>query len=136
MDFRYGRPTNVFPGAAGKSLSAMIAMMYLGLLNNPGFQTFTKMYHSCVVPISYYYFGIWGFNYFDFMNKIQNRACRYHLGLHRYYLGKTETMCQNKDYLIFYNMAVLTCKLYNYHKPYLHKCIYYSFLIHDIYYTW
>ena len=45
----------------------------------------TKMYHSCVVPISDYFAGIWGFNHFDSMNKIQNRACRYscyYLGLH------------------------------------------------------
>ena len=33
---------------------------------------FTKIYHTCVVPISDYSAGIWGFNHFDSMNKIQN----------------------------------------------------------------
>ena len=36
---------------------------------------------------------------------------------------KTQTMCKIKGYLIFCNMAVLTCILYNDHVPYLHKCI-------------
>ena len=40
------------------------------------------MYHSRVGPISDYFAGIWGFNHFDSMNKIQNRASRYYLGLH------------------------------------------------------
>ena len=79
MDFKYG--INVLSEAAGRSLSAMIAKMQL-LIRNSGFQTFTKMYHSCVAPISDYFAGIWGFNHFDSMNKIQNRACRYYLGLH------------------------------------------------------
>ena len=39
MDFKYG--INVLSGAAGRSLSAMIAKMHL--LRNSGFQTFTKM---------------------------------------------------------------------------------------------
>ena len=78
MDFKYS--INVLSEAAGRSLGAMIAKMHL--LRNSGFQTFTKMYHSCVVPISDYFAGIWGFNHFDSMNKIQNRACRYYLGLH------------------------------------------------------
>ena len=40
---------------------------------------------------------------------------------------KTQTMCQIKGYLISCYMAVLTYILYNYHMPYLHKCIHYSF---------
>ena len=78
MDFKYG--INVLSEAVGRSLSAMIAKMHV--LRNSGFQTFTKMYHSCVVPIRDYFAGIWGLNHFDSMNRIQNRACRYYLGLH------------------------------------------------------
>ena len=59
----------------------MIAKMHV--LRNSGFQTFTKMYHSCVVPISDYFAGIWGFNYFDSMNMIQNKMCRDYLGLNQ-----------------------------------------------------
>ena len=55
MALRYG--TNVLSEAAGRSLIAIIANMHL--LRNSGFQTFTKMYHSCVVPISDYFAGIW-----------------------------------------------------------------------------
>ena len=69
-----------FSEAAGRSLIAIIAKMHL--LRNSGFQSFTKMYHNCVAPISDYFAGILGFNHFDSSNKIQNRACCYYLGLH------------------------------------------------------
>ena len=64
MDFKYG--TNVLSEAADRSSSTTIAKMHL--LRNSEFQIFTKMYHSCVVLISDYFAGIWGFNHFDSMN--------------------------------------------------------------------
>ena len=48
------------------------------------YQTFTKLYHTCVAPILDYGSGVWGYNRFSKTETIQNRALRYFLGVHRF----------------------------------------------------
>ena len=47
-----------------------------------GFETYTKLYYSCVVPVADYCSGVWGFRDFNKGDMIQNRAIRYFLGVH------------------------------------------------------
>ena len=47
------------PDAAGRSLGAVISTFKS--LGDAGFYTYTKLFDSCVVPISDYFSGIWGF---------------------------------------------------------------------------
>ena len=51
-------------------------------LRDAGFYTYTKLFDSCVVPISDYFSGIWGFTKNSAINKVKNRVCRFYLGLH------------------------------------------------------
>ena len=46
------------------------------------FHTFTKLFYSCVVPISEYFPGIWGFKKNSAINTFQSRACRFYLERH------------------------------------------------------
>ncbi|XP_050392671.1 uncharacterized protein LOC126811173 isoform X1 [Patella vulgata] len=48
------------------------------------FKTYEKLYESCVVPITDYCSGVWGFKQFDKIDQTQNRAIRYFFGLHRF----------------------------------------------------
>ena len=45
------------------------------------FNTFTKLYHTGVVPINEYANVIWGFQNLRQAEKVQNRAVRYFLGV-------------------------------------------------------
>ena len=58
MDMRDG--IRLLSEAAGRSLSGIIAKFTV--FRDAGFQTFTKLYNSCVVPISDYFSGIWVFS--------------------------------------------------------------------------
>ena len=78
MDMREG--INVLSKAAGRSLSGIIAKF--ASFRDAGFQTYTKLYESCVVPIMDYFSGIWGFLKYPAIDKVHNRACRFYLGLH------------------------------------------------------
>ena len=78
MDMREG--INVLSEAAGRSFSGIIAKFVS--FRDAVFQTYTKLYKSCVVPIMGYFSGIWGFLKYPAIDKVHNRACRFHLGLH------------------------------------------------------
>ena len=46
--------------------------------------TFTTLYSSCVCPILDYASGVWGTRRFDVLERVQERAIRYFLGVHRF----------------------------------------------------
>ena len=77
MDLNKG--INILSHAAGRSLGAAISKFKS--FRDAGFYTCTKLFDSCVVPIGDYFFGIWGFTKNAAINKVQNRACRFYLGL-------------------------------------------------------
>jgi hypothetical protein len=52
-------------------------------LKNINYNIYTKLYNTCVWPILDYCSGIWHFENHECANKIQNRAIRYFLGIHR-----------------------------------------------------
>ena len=48
------------------------------------FKTYTKLYEACIRKIMDYGAGIWGYGEFPCMEKVQNRALRCFLGVHKY----------------------------------------------------
>ena len=49
-----------------------------------GYNTYTKLYNTGVVPILDYGAGVWGYNCHKRAEIIQNRAIRFYLGVHRF----------------------------------------------------
>ena len=68
---------NILYDAAGISLGAVISKFKS--LRDAGFYTYIKFFDSCVVPISDYFSGIWGFTKNPAINLVQNR---FYLGHH------------------------------------------------------
>ena len=69
--------------AASRGLGSIIHK----LKANKGFpfKTYETLYHKCVVPISDYCgSGVWGAKSYNVCEKLQNRAIRSYLGVHRY----------------------------------------------------
>ena len=48
------------------------------------FQTYTKLYHSCICPIMDYASDVWGHKYYSKCDTVQNKAIRIFLGVHKY----------------------------------------------------
>ena len=67
--------------SAGRALAKIISKFKT--FKNITFQTFTKLYDSCVWPILDYCSSIWAHGKSSFAEKVQNRAIRYFLGVHR-----------------------------------------------------
>ena len=65
--------------SAGRALGSVISKFKT--LKNVGYHTFTKLYASSVIPISDYFSGIWSHSKSKAINKVQNRAMRYFLGV-------------------------------------------------------
>ncbi len=66
--------------SAGRALGGVISKFKS--FTNVGFQTFSKLYHSAVVPVMDYCAGVRGYRKHSPYSNIQNRALRYFLGVH------------------------------------------------------
>ena len=64
--------------SGGRALGALITKSKS--VKNMGHAMFSKLYHSCVIPILDYCSGAWGYHSTDKVNNIQNRAIRSFLG--------------------------------------------------------
>ena len=49
-----------------------------------GYATYSKLFESCVCPVMDYSAGVWGFQKYDKVDTVQNRAMRAFLGVHRF----------------------------------------------------
>ena len=78
----FNKASEVLGGAAGRALSVIISKFKN--IHGMGYETFTKLFHSCVSPILDYSCCIWGFDNFKDIEKIQNQACRFYLGVHKF----------------------------------------------------
>ena len=67
--------------AGGRALSKIIGKFKN--FKDFNYRTYTKLYNACVWPIMDYCSSIWEFQNFNYAEKVQNRAIRYFLGLHR-----------------------------------------------------
>ncbi len=61
-------------GAAGRALGAVISTFKS--FRNAGYNAFSKMYESHVVPVIYYSAAEWGYSQFEEGGKIQNLTIR------------------------------------------------------------
>ena len=68
--------------AGGRALGAIVSKIQNH--KDVGFKTYSKMFHSCVVPVIDYCSSVWGYGQFDKIDMIQNRAIRYFMGVHRF----------------------------------------------------
>ena len=80
VDFKTTADT--LASSAGRALGSIINTCLKE--NSLQYNTFTKLFQSCVVPIMDYGAGVWGYPIFDKPNTIQNRAIRAFLGTHRF----------------------------------------------------
>ena len=68
--------------AGGRALGAVISKIQS--YKDVGFNTYSNLFNSCVVPVLDYCSGVWGFKSIDKIDMIRNRAIRYFMGVHRF----------------------------------------------------
>jgi hypothetical protein len=78
----YNVTADILAGAAGRALGAILTKFKL--LNNMGYNTYSRLYDSCVVPILDYAAGVWGYGRYKECDKVQMRAQRFYLGVHKF----------------------------------------------------
>lgn len=74
--------TKVLGESGGRALSAVISKFKT--LKDISYNTFTKLFDSCVASVTDYASGIWSYCKSDAADRIQNKAARYFLGVHRF----------------------------------------------------
>ena len=67
--------------SAGRALGNVISKF--SSFKNIMFSTFTKLFDTTVWPILNYCSSVWSYKKHQYATKIQNRACRYFLGVHK-----------------------------------------------------
>ena len=80
MHFTKG--TTVLSESASRALGGVIGKTKM--LKDIGFSTYTKLFQACVCPVLDYVAGVWGYKNFPGSEKIQNRAIRYFMGVHKF----------------------------------------------------
>ena len=75
--------------SAGRALGKLCSKFHAS--GGMSHKMFTKLYESLVSPILAYGAGIWGTSSYNSVNTIQNRACRFFLGL-----GSTASNCASR----------------------------------------
>ena len=78
LDFKITARTQA--EGSSRALGKLSSKFYKGL----GYETYKKLYNSCIVPIMDYGSAIWGYNDNDNINKVQHRAMRNFLGVYKY----------------------------------------------------
>ena len=78
----YASCSKTLADSAGRALGAVISKFKQ--FKEVGYHTFTKMFNTCVVPVLDYSCEIWGKNNVCHSDLIQNKACRYFLGVHNF----------------------------------------------------
>jgi len=112
-----------------KSASRALGGVICKFKNTGGlhYGTFTKLYECIVQPVMLYGAGLWGNKEFSKLNTIQNRACKYFLGLPK---TASNVACEGDiGWLSVYSkqkleMLRLWCRLKNMDKERLTSCIF------------
>ena len=78
----YEKCSRALAESGGRALGAIWSKFKL--MKNVGYNTYTKMFDTGVVPVLDYGSGIWGHSKFVHSEIIQNRAIRYYLGVHNF----------------------------------------------------
>ncbi len=72
----------ILANSAGRALGAIYNKYRLN--KGFGYDTYTKLYHSDVVPILDYCSSVWGYCNLDKIDTVQNKALRLFLGVHTF----------------------------------------------------
>ena len=80
LDFKVTARTQA--EGSSRALGKLSSKFYLN--KGLGYETYKKLYNSCIVPIMDYGSAIWGYNDNDNINKVQHRAMRNFLGVYKY----------------------------------------------------
>ena len=78
----YNATAAVLADSAGRALGAIYNKYKVN--KGFGYETYTKLYESGVVPILDYCSGVWGYNFLEKIDAVQNRAIRLFLGVHKF----------------------------------------------------
>ena len=78
----YTDNATVLAEASGRALGSVVSKYKS--FQFMGFNTFTKLYESCVCPVMDYGSSIWGFENYSKPDTVQHRAARIFLGVHRF----------------------------------------------------
>ena len=78
----YNTTACVLADSAGRALGSIYNKFKLN--KGFGYNTYSKMYESGVIPILDYCSGVWGYNKLDRIDTVQNRAIRLYLGVHKF----------------------------------------------------
>ena len=73
---------SVLASAASRALGSIYTKFKQ--LRGLGFETYSTLYNSGVVPILDYCSGVWGSNKYSKIESVQNRAIRFYLGVHAF----------------------------------------------------
>ena len=68
--------------AAGRALGGV--NQKFKLMKNMGLKTYTKLFESCVQSVLLYCSGVWAMKHGKSLQKVQNRAMRFFLGVHKF----------------------------------------------------
>ncbi len=79
---QYENTAEVLAKSATRALGSV--MNKFKSLKNMGFETYCKLYESCVLPVLEYGSEIWGYKIFDSCEQVQSKALRYFYGVHKF----------------------------------------------------
>ena len=74
--------SKVLADSGGRALGAVISKFKQ--FRDVGYNTFTKMFETGVIPVMDYGSGVWGCSKNTHSESIQNKACRYFMGVHNF----------------------------------------------------
>ncbi len=80
-NFDYLKTAELLASAAGRALGSVINKVKVN--KDLGYNTFTTLIDSCVMPILLYGSGVWGLKNFKVCEDVLLRACRFFIGVHR-----------------------------------------------------
>ena len=78
----YNSNADLLSKAAGRALGSVISKFKY--MKDMGFQTYSTLFETCINPILNYGSEIWGVNDYQCCDRIETRALKFYLGLHRY----------------------------------------------------
>lgn len=106
----YNIAVDLLAESAGRALGAIIGKFKN--YRDAGFKSYTKLFHSGVVPILDYMSGIWGFGNYKQCDRIQNRALQFYLGVNKY-TPELGIASEAGWTLPFYRRCICMLKLWN-----------------------
>ncbi len=78
----YEQTADILSKSATRALGSVINKFRS--LKNMGFETYTKLFNACVVPVLDYASEVWGYKVFENSERVQTNALRYFLGVHKF----------------------------------------------------